>query len=65
MFFQMEAQRLSITQDQARQSVAAEGVMNQIASPEQVASAVLFFASDMSSAITGQSLDVNCGQWFE
>ena len=32
--------------------------------PEEVASAVLFFASGMSSAITGQSLDVNCGEWF-
>jgi NAD(P)-dependent dehydrogenase (short-subunit alcohol dehydrogenase family) len=37
-----------------------------VTQPEQcqalVAGAVLFFASDLSSAITGQSLKVNCGQ---
>jgi len=31
--------------------------------PEEVANAVLFLASDLASAITGQSLDVNCGEF--
>jgi enoyl-[acyl-carrier-protein] reductase (NADH) len=28
-----------------------------------VASAILFMASDLSSGITGQALDVNCGEY--
>ncbi|HMJ11685.1 MAG TPA: SDR family oxidoreductase [Polyangiaceae bacterium] len=64
VYIQMEAQRLAITEDRAREQIAAQGVLQRIATPEQVASAVLFFASELSSAITGQALDVNCGQWF-
>jgi NAD(P)-dependent dehydrogenase (short-subunit alcohol dehydrogenase family) len=65
LYLQMEARRLSITQEQARQSVAAEGVMNHIATSQEVADAIVFFASDLSAAVTGQALDVNCGQWFD
>jgi len=25
---------------------------------------VVFFASDLSKPVTGQSLDVNCGHWM-
>ncbi len=64
VYVQMEAQRLSMTEEQARAQIAAQGALNRIATPEQVAGAVLFFASEMSAAITGQALDVNCGQWF-
>jgi NAD(P)-dependent dehydrogenase (short-subunit alcohol dehydrogenase family) len=38
--------------------------LRRIATEEEVASAVLFFASDLSSAITGATLDVNSGQLF-
>lgn len=64
VYIQMEAQRLSISEDRARAQIAAQGALNRIATPEQVAGAVLFFASELSAAITGQALDVNCGQWF-
>ena len=32
--------------------------------PEDIANGVLFFASDLSRAVTGQSLDVNGGEYF-
>ena len=64
VYIQMEAQRLSVTETEARAQIAAQGALGRIATPEQVADAVLFFASDLSGAITGQALDVNCGQWF-
>jgi enoyl-[acyl-carrier-protein] reductase (NADH) len=30
---------------------------------DEVASAILFMASDLSSGITGATLDVNCGEF--
>ncbi len=39
--------------------------LRRIATEDEVASAVLFFASDMSSGITGATLDVNAGQLFQ
>ena len=43
---------------------AAESALNRIATSAEIAEAVVFFASDRSRAITGQSLDVNCGSFF-
>jgi len=62
--FQMEARRLGISEDEVYQRIANEGVMDHIPTSEQVAEVVTFLASDMASAVTGQSIDVNCGQWF-
>jgi len=39
--------------------------LRRIATEDEVANAVLFFASDLSSAITGATLDVNSGQLFQ
>jgi NAD(P)-dependent dehydrogenase (short-subunit alcohol dehydrogenase family) len=38
--------------------------LRRVATETEVANAVLFFASDMSSGITGATLDVNAGQLF-
>jgi NAD(P)-dependent dehydrogenase (short-subunit alcohol dehydrogenase family) len=64
VYFKMEAERLGISEDEVYRRVAAEGVMPHVPTSDEVAAAVTFFASNMASAITGQSLDVNCGQWF-
>ena len=32
--------------------------------PEEISRAVLFFATDLSRVITGQTLDVNCGRYL-
>ena len=61
----MEAERRAVPQAEVRRELCDEGVLNHISTTDEVAQAVLFFASDMASSITGQSLDVNCGQWFE
>lgn len=39
--------------------------LRRVATEDEVASAVLFFASAMSSGITGATLDVNAGQLFQ
>jgi len=64
VFFRMEAERLGISEQQVYERIAAEGVLGHIATSEEVADAVVFFASALSAAITGQSLHVNGGQYF-
>jgi NAD(P)-dependent dehydrogenase (short-subunit alcohol dehydrogenase family) len=64
VFFKMEAQRLGISEDEVYQRIAGEGVLGHITTSEEVADAVLFFASRLSSAVTGQALHVNSGQFF-
>ena len=44
--------------------VAAGISLRAIPTPAEVAGAVVFFASDLSSVVTGQSLDVNGGEVF-
>ena len=60
-----EAQQTGVSEEAIRARIIGEGVLPHITTPDEVAAAILFFAGDQSSAITGQSLDVNCGQWFE
>jgi NAD(P)-dependent dehydrogenase (short-subunit alcohol dehydrogenase family) len=64
VFFKNEATRLGQSEADVYRRFAARGSLDHITTPDEVAAAVLFFASGMSSAITGQSLDVNCGEWF-
>jgi NAD(P)-dependent dehydrogenase (short-subunit alcohol dehydrogenase family) len=42
--------------------IAAMNPLHHLATPEEIAPAVLFLASDLSRVITGQTLDVNCGR---
>jgi NAD(P)-dependent dehydrogenase (short-subunit alcohol dehydrogenase family) len=35
-----------------------------VPTPDQCAGAVLFLASDLAAAVTGQHLSVNAGQWL-
>jgi NAD(P)-dependent dehydrogenase (short-subunit alcohol dehydrogenase family) len=63
-YFQMEARRLGVDEAEVYRRIAAEGVMDFIPTSAQVAEVVTFLASDMAAAVTGQSIDVNCGQFF-
>ena len=65
VFFKNEAERLHQSEAEVAARFASRAPLDHIATPDEVASAVLFFASGMSSAITGQSLDVNAGEWFD
>ncbi len=42
--------------------IAAMNALPHLATPDEIAGAVVFFASDLSRMITGQALDVNCGR---
>ena len=41
----------------------ANSDLKKLPTEDEVASAILFMASDLSSGITGQALDVNCGEY--
>ena len=41
--------------------VASQIALGRVVDSEEISGAVLFFASDLSRAVTGQSLDVNGG----
>jgi NAD(P)-dependent dehydrogenase (short-subunit alcohol dehydrogenase family) len=65
VYFKAEAARLGQTEDDIYERFASRTALHHVATSDEVASAIVFFASGMSTAITGQSLDVNCGECFD
>ncbi len=63
-YFEGEATRAGVPPKAIYDSVAAQTALKTIPTSEEIAESVVFFASDMSRVITGQSLDVNAGHWF-
>ncbi|MBT8447947.1 MAG: SDR family oxidoreductase, partial [Gammaproteobacteria bacterium] len=51
----------SVMSDEYRQGVIAETPMARMGLPEDVASAVVYLASDAAAFVTGQTLKVNGG----
>jgi NAD(P)-dependent dehydrogenase (short-subunit alcohol dehydrogenase family) len=63
-YFKTLAQQQGSTPDAVYAEIASRTALNHIPTSEEIADAVLFFASDLSRAITGQALDVNGGHFF-
>ncbi len=63
-YFGDQAKKRGITPQQVYDEVAADSALRHIPTSEEIAPAVVFFASDLSRVITGQSLDVNGGHVF-
>jgi NAD(P)-dependent dehydrogenase (short-subunit alcohol dehydrogenase family) len=63
-YFKMLAKQQKTTPEAVYAGVAARTALNHIPTGAEIADAVVFFASDLSRAITGQSLDVNAGHFF-
>jgi NAD(P)-dependent dehydrogenase (short-subunit alcohol dehydrogenase family) len=59
------AQRRGVDPQVVFDEVAATTALGYIPSPDEIAAAVVFFASPGSSAVTGQYLHVNGGSWLE
>ena len=53
-----------ISGEEVYQELAAETALGYLPHSSEIAGSVLFFASDLSKPVTGQSLDVNCGHWM-
>jgi NAD(P)-dependent dehydrogenase (short-subunit alcohol dehydrogenase family) len=62
-YFAHQAGKYGTTVEQIYQATAAASDLKRLPTEDEVASAILFMASDLSSGITGQALDVNCGEY--
>jgi NAD(P)-dependent dehydrogenase (short-subunit alcohol dehydrogenase family) len=63
-YFKMLAKQQNTTPEAVYAEIAARTALNHIPTAEEIAGAVVFFASDLSRAVTGQALDVNGGHFF-
>lgn len=63
-YFADEARKAGVEPTVIYDAVAKETALKKIPTSEEIAESAVFFASDMSKAITGASLDVNAGHWF-
>jgi NAD(P)-dependent dehydrogenase (short-subunit alcohol dehydrogenase family) len=63
-YFQALAHERGVTPDDIYREVADETCLKYLPSSEEIAGSVVFFASDLSKPITGQSLSVNAGHWL-
>jgi len=62
-YFGYLAEQRGITADEVYAETAATTDLRRLPEPDEIADAVVFLASSMARAITGQCLDVNCGEF--
>ncbi|AOW94836.1 short-chain dehydrogenase [Rhodococcus sp. WMMA185] len=62
-YFAHQAEKYGITVDQIYEHTAANTDLKRLPEGDEIADAVIFLASPMAAAITGQCLDVNCGEF--
>ncbi len=62
-YFDHLAGERGVTHQQVYDETAATCDLRRLPVPEEIADAVVFLASDMARGITGQCLDVNCGEY--
>jgi NAD(P)-dependent dehydrogenase (short-subunit alcohol dehydrogenase family) len=62
-YFGYLAKKRGVTVEQIYTETAAPIDLGRLPEPDEIADAVVFLASGMARAITGQCLDVNCGEY--
>lgn len=58
------AERSGTSFADVKAAVEAQTCLRYLPSSDEIAGAVVFFASDLARAVTGQALPVNAGHWF-
>ncbi len=58
------AKEQGVTYEKVKAEAAAAAPLNKIVEPGEVADAMVYLASDLSSGVHGQSIDVNAGSWM-
>ena len=64
IYLQMTASQRGISEAEVEAEIVAPIPLGRIPSDQEVAGAVVFLASDLSSSITGQAIDCNGGEFF-
>ena len=64
-YFGQVADKYGITTEQVYHQTAARSDLKRLPEPDEIADAVVFLASPMARAITGHTLDVNCGEYHD
>jgi NAD(P)-dependent dehydrogenase (short-subunit alcohol dehydrogenase family) len=62
-YFEHQAGKYGTSVDDIYKAAAVNSDLKRLPTEDEVASAILFMASDLSSGVTGQALDVNCGEY--
>jgi NAD(P)-dependent dehydrogenase (short-subunit alcohol dehydrogenase family) len=62
-YFGYLAKKRGVTPEQVYAETAAVTDLGRLPEPDEIADAVVFLASPLARAITGQCLDVNCGEY--
>lgn len=62
-YFEHMAKKYGTTSEQIYQQTASTMDLRRLPEPDDIADAVTFLASPLARAITGQCLDVNCGEY--
>lgn len=62
-YFAHQAEKYGTSVDEIYTHTAAGSDLRRLPEPDQIADTVLFLASSMAAAITGQCIDVNCGEY--
>jgi NAD(P)-dependent dehydrogenase (short-subunit alcohol dehydrogenase family) len=62
-YFGYLAKKRGVSVEQVYEETAAPLDLGRLPEPDEIADAVVFLASEMARAITGQCLDVNCGEY--
>ena len=60
-FISSLAQQQGVEEDVAYRQFASRAALNHVANPEEIAGALVFFASDLACVVSGQSLVVDAG----
>ena len=64
-WFAQLAKERGVTPEDVYTDESSRTSLRHIPTSEEVAEVILFFASDLSKAVTGQTLDVNAGSYFD
>jgi NAD(P)-dependent dehydrogenase (short-subunit alcohol dehydrogenase family) len=62
-YFKYLAQQRGVSPEQVYEEIAANIDLRKLPEPDEVADAIVFLASGLASAVTGQCLDVNGGEY--
>jgi NAD(P)-dependent dehydrogenase (short-subunit alcohol dehydrogenase family) len=62
-YFAYQAKQRGVPPEQVYDETAANTDLRRLPEPDEIADTIVFLASDLARAVTGQCLDVNCGEY--